>query len=348
TFVDKGNRNLALRPEGTPGVVRAVLQYHLKTPIRLFYIGPMFRYERPQKGRYREFYQLGVEVIGEGLADTEIELISMAQRFFTAIGLSAVVTKINSVGCEVCRPQFRNILKAFLNQNLSNLCEDCKIRAEQNPLRVFDCKEERCQDLYLQAPKITDRLCYECQKHFQQVLEGLAKQNLPFELDKSLVRGLDYYTRTTFEFVPTGSSELGSKDSIGGGGRYDNLIKDFGGPPTPAIGFALGLERILLCLPKPEKWRKLVFVIALDEDAQNEGEVVLSKLRNADIPALKSSQIKTLRAGLGLADNLFCKYVIIIGSNELQKKVYTLKNLQEHTQIEISQDKLIEYLKNNL
>lgn len=348
TFVDKGNRNLALRPEGTPGVVRAVLQYNLKLPIRLFYIGPMFRYERPQKGRYREFYQLGVEIIGEGQPEAELELIDLAMRYFRELKLEAVVTKINSVGCKVCRPQFRNSLKGFLTDNLSKICEDCKVRAEQNPLRVFDCKEDTCQAIYQSAPKITDHLCYECQKHFQTVLEGLSKRKLPFELDKSLVRGLDYYTRTTFEFVPTGASELGSKDSIGGGGRYDNLVKDFGGPQAPAIGFALGLERILLCLPKPERWRPLVFIISLDEKADTEAEGLVHKLRDADIPALKSSQVKTLRAGLGLADTLYCKYVIIIGGDELQKKVYTVKNLVDRSQVEVAQDKLIEYLKATL
>ncbi len=345
SFVDKGNRELSLRPEGTPGVVRAVLQYQLKLPVRLFYIGPMYRYERPQKGRYREFYQLGVETIGEAIPETDIEIIEMGNRFFNNLGLSNVITKINSVGCPICRPKFRNQLKMFLDKNLSDICEDCKVRAEQNPLRVFDCKEEKCQDIYRDAPKITDNLCFDCQNHFQVVLNELAERKIPFELNKMMVRGLDYYTRTTFEFVLTDSKELGSQDSLGGGGRYDNLVEDFGGPKTPAIGFALGLERIMLALGAPTSIKKLVYIIPLDSNAYQHGKQLVSTLRNANVSAMLNNPDKNLRAGLGTADTLSCNYVIIIGSNEMNKKVYTLKDLVKRTQQEIPQDKIIETLK---
>jgi histidyl-tRNA synthetase len=344
-FVDKGNRQLTLRPEGTPGVVRAFLQYNLKLPQRLFYIGPMFRYERPQKGRYREFYQLGVEVLGESWAETDVELVEMALHFFKNIGLNEILVKINSVGCSLCRPKFRNHLKEFLEKKLNLLCADCQVRTEQNPLRVFDCKEASCREIYEEAPKITDYLCTDCERHFQKVLEGLSEIRIPFELDKTLVRGLDYYTKTTFEFIPTIKTELGSQDSIGGGGRYDNLVEDFGGSKTPAIGFALGLERILLCLSTPSQWRALFFILPLDEESFKHGKELIRKLRAEEIPALLSGPVKNLRTGLSVANTLFYKYVIIIGGNELKRGIYTVKNLQTYTQIEISQKEGLERLK---
>lgn len=344
TFTDKGNRELALRPEGTPGVVRAVLQNKLKTPVRLFYIGQMFRYERPQKGRYREFFQLGIEAIGIAEPEIDVEIIEMGMRFFNQINLSDVIVKVNSVGCPICRPKFRVQLRLFLDKNIENICDDCKTRVEQNPLRVFDCKLEKCQQIYQDAPKISDHLCYDCQNHFQVVLKELSDRKIPFELDKMMVRGLDYYTRTAFEFVPTGSSELGSQDNLGGGGRYDNLIEDFGGAKTPAIGFALGLDRILLCLGNNITSRKLIYIIALDGTAYKQGKQLLDTLRNSNIPALLNPPDKNLRAALGIADNLSCEYVIIIGANELQKKVYTVKHLTQRTQQEIPQDKIMEIL----
>ncbi len=345
TFTDKGNRELTLRPEGTPGVVRAFLQNKLKPPQRLFYIGPMFRYERPQKGRYREFFQLGAEVFGEAQPETDVELIEMAMRFFNEINLNDIIIKINSVGCAVCRPPFRTQLKLFLDKELDKICPDCKVRAEQNPLRVFDCKTESCQKIYEVAPKITDHLCYDCEQHFQVVLKELNHRQLPFELNKMMVRGLDYYTRTTFEFVPSQEEELGSQDSVGGGGRYDNLIEDFGGAKTPAVGFALGLDRILICLGNNIKIQKPIYIIALDQSVENHAKQLLTILRNANIPALLNQRDKNLRAALGVANNLGCHYVIIIGDNEIENKVYTLKNLVDRTQQQIAQDKTVEELK---
>jgi histidyl-tRNA synthetase len=342
-FVDKGGRDIALRPEGTPGVVRAVLQYNLKLPVRLFYVGPMYRYERPQKGRYREFYQLGVEAIGDAGPDIDVEIIEMGSKFFTSLGLTDIITTVNSVGCAVCRPKYRTNLSMFLDKIKDKICDDCKVRAERNPLRIFDCKEATCQELYLNAPKMADYLCFDCQNHFQSVLNELVERKIPFELNKMMVRGLDYYTRTAFEFVSAGK-ELGAQDSLGGGGRYDNMVEDFGGPKTPAIGFALGLERILLALGIPSPIRKMVYIVSLDAETQKQGKQLLSSLRNADIPALMNAPDKNLRAALGVADNLSCEYVIIIGSEEMKKQVYTLKNLVERTQQEIPQDKIIETL----
>jgi len=349
TFTDKGNREMALRPEGTPGVVRAVLQYKLKLPVRLFYSGPMFRYEKPQKGRYREFYQLGVESIGEPNPDIDVEIIEMGLRFFNNAGLPEVIARVNSVGCMACRPKHRIELSMFLSDHQSEICDDCKTRSEQNPLRVFDCKEATCQNLYINAPKIMDFLCYDCQQHFQVVLSELAEQKVPFELNKMMVRGLDYYTRTAFEFVLPGgklSNEalLGAQDSLGGGGRYDNLVEDFGGAKTPAIGFALGVERILMCLEMPKQTRKTIYIIPLDAETWKQGRKLLTALRSTNIPALINPADKNLRTGLGYADNLACEYVIIIGANEMQKNVYTLKNLVKRTQEEIPQDKIIEVL----
>ena len=332
-----------MRPEGTPGIIRTVLQYNLKLPVRMFYIGPMFRYERPQKGRYREFYQLGVEAVGEAGPDIDVEIIEMGARFFTGLGLKDVITKVNSVGCTICRPKHRTELSLFLERNKAKICDDCKGRAERNPLRIFDCKEATCQELYINAPKIADYLCFDCQQHFQSVLNELVERKIPFELNKMMVRGLDYYTRTAFEFVSS-NSDLGAQDSLGGGGRYDNLVEDFGGPKTPAIGFALGLERIMLALGNPVPIRKAVYIIPLDPSIQKQGKELLKLLRNANIPALINNPDKNLRAGLGIADNLACEYVIIIGSEEVKKQIYTVKNLVKRTQQEIPQDQIIEML----
>jgi histidyl-tRNA synthetase len=344
-FIDKGGRDITLRPEGTPGIVRAVLQYNLKLPVRLFYIGPMFRYERPQKGRYREFYQLGVEAVGEPGPNIDVEIIEMGNRFFTNLELKDVITRVNSVGCPICRPKHRTELSLFLERNKDRICNDCKERATRNPLRIFDCKETTCQELYQNAPKIADYLCFDCQNHFQSVLNELVERKIPFELNKMMVRGLDYYTRTAFEFVST-STELGSQDSLGGGGRYDNLVEDFGGPKTPAIGFALGLERILLAMGNHQPIRKLVYIITLDADTQKKGKDLLTLLRNANIPALLNQPDKNLRAGLGIADNLASEYVIIIGSNEMKNNVYTVKNLVKRTQEQVAQDQVVTFLTN--
>jgi len=343
-FIDKGGRDITLRPEGTPGIVRAVLQNNIKLPTRLFYIGPMFRYERPQKGRYREFYQLGIEVLGEAQSETDVEVIEMGINFFKSIALNDIIVSVNSVGCMVCRPKFRTELVFFLNDHREEICDDCKTRTEQNPLRVFDCKEEKCQMLYQNAPKVVDYLCYDCQQHFQAVLKELVERKVPFQLNKMMVRGLDYYTRTTFEFIPTGSDKLGSQDSLGGGGRYDNLVEDFGGAKTPAIGFALGVERILLSLGAPSPARKLVYIVPLDAATREQGKQLLTLLRNAKIPALLNPLDKPLRAALGIADTLGCGYVIIIGAEEMKKNIYTLKNLADRTQEQIPQDKIIEVL----
>lgn len=346
SFTDKGGRDLTLRPEGTPGVVRAFLQNNLKPPLRLFYIGPMFRYEKPQKGRYREFHQLGIEVIGEAHPQTDVEVIEMGLNFFSAVNIKDVVVKVNSVGCVLCRNRFRSDLIFYLNNVQDKICEDCKARLERNPLRVFDCKETTCQELYQSAPKIADYLCYDCQNHFQVVLQELTERNLPFELDKMMVRGLDYYTRTTFEYVPSLSTALGAQDSLGGGGRYDNLIEDFGGPKIPAIGFALGLERILIYLGNPTLPRKnLVYLIPLDGESEKQAKQLLRQLRTSEIPAILNLPDKNLRSGLGIADNLSCEYVIIIGSEELKKQVYTVKQLSTKSQQEVPQDKIIEFFK---
>ncbi|MEO0092580.1 MAG: histidine--tRNA ligase [candidate division WOR-3 bacterium] len=344
SFTDKGGRDLTLRPEGTPGVVRAFLQNNLKPPLRLFYIGPMFRYEKPQKGRYREFYQLGIEVIGEAHPQTDVEVIEMGLNFFSAVNVKDLVVKVNSVGCALCRNRFRSDLIFYLNTVRDKICEDCKARLERNPLRVFDCKETTCQELYQSAPKIADYLCYDCQNHFQIVLQELTERNLPFELDKMMVRGLDYYTRTTFEYVPSLSTALGAQDSLGGGGRYDNLIEDFGGPKIPAIGFALGLERILIYLGNPTLPRKnLVYLIPLDGESEKQAKQLLRQLRTSEIPAILNLPDKNLRSGLGIADNLSCEYVIIIGSEEMKKQVYTVKQLSTKSQQEVPQDKIIEF-----
>ena len=283
TFKDRGDRSITLRPEGTPGVTRALLENSLRLPCRLYYIGPMFRYNRPQKGRYREFYQLGVESFGEASPQVDAEVIALGSEFFRGLGITDCESQVNSVGCRECRTPYHEKLKAYLVERQDRLCADCRVRTVQNPLRVFDCKEASCQALLTDAPRSKDNLCAACAEHFTGVLEGLKLRGVPFVINDRMVRGLDYYSRTAFEYV---SRSIGAQDSLGGGGRYDYMVEDFGGPPTPAIGFALGEERALLAAqgcaaPEPQ----LVFVVALSENERPSGIALLNELRAGGISA---------------------------------------------------------------
>ncbi|MEO0078088.1 MAG: histidine--tRNA ligase, partial [candidate division WOR-3 bacterium] len=245
-FTDRSDRDLTLRPEGTPGVVRAVLENRFRIPCRLYYVGPFFRYSRPQKGRYREFHQLGVEALGEAAPETDAEVIFIGAEFFRRVGIADCTVQLNTIGCRTCRPEFRTLLVEFLNAKQDRLCAECQTRTDINPLRVFDCKSESCQAVLEHAPKPREHVCHRCAEHFIGVQQGLERRGLAFTINDRLVRGLDYYNRTTFEYT---SNALGAQDSLGGGGRYDYLVAQFGGPDTAAVGFALGLERTMLALP---------------------------------------------------------------------------------------------------
>ncbi|OYD15629.1 histidine--tRNA ligase [candidate division WOR-3 bacterium JGI_Cruoil_03_51_56] len=339
TFKDRADRSLTLRPEGTGGVVRAVLENRLRIPCRLYYLGPYFRYGRPQKGRFREFFQLGVEALGEASPLVDAETILFGDEFFRELGISDCITRLNSIGCRNCRPAYQHKLVEFLSSHKDRLCSECQLRLKHNPLRVFDCKQEQCQAVLKDAPKPGDYLCPECSRHFKAVQASLDKQGLRYELNGRLVRGLDYYNRTTFEFV---SSKLGAQDSIGGGGRYDYLVEDFGGPQTPAIGLAIGLERTMLAMGEKEQARRrLAFVVWMGDAELDEAQKVLARLRAQGIPAQMDYDAHRMKHQFKSADAAGASCCVIIGADELAKGVYSLKDLTTGRQIQVPVSELI-------
>ncbi len=323
-FTDRKGRRLALRPEGTAGVVRAYIQnrlYALRPYHKLFYEGPMFRYERPQAGRYRQFHQIGVEVFGVAEPHADAELLRLADDILKALGISATL-EINSLGCKVCRPAYREALVEYLHVVANHLCDVCMDRKDRNPLRVLDCKVETCQEAVKEAPKMVDFLCDECRDHYARLKEYLSELGVSFRENYNLVRGLDYYTRTVFEAV---SDELGV--AVIAGGRYDYLVEEFGGPPTPALGFAVGVERLMLLVDEPPKDYELYFVIPF-------GDVHSYALKVADILRRKGKVVELsyrkggLRKQLELANKLSADYAVIIGEDEMREGVVSLKDMR--------------------
>lgn len=337
TFTDRGERSLTLRPENTASVVRSYLQnklYAADALVKLFYIGSMFRYDRPQAGRYREFHQFGVEALGEENPAVDAEIIVLAVEFLRALGLQELKLHLNSVGCPKCRPVYRERLQEFFRSHLKELCTDCRSRFERNPLRLLDCKNEHCHALAEGAPRITDCLCDECRTHFAEVQSYLTAAGIPFELDANLVRGLDYYTKTAFEVKYT---PLGAQSAVAGGGRYDGLVEEVGGPPTPGIGFAVGLERVLLALEKqellPEEPEAVdVFVVALGEAAQIPAFKLLHELRVAKLSAAMDFAGRSMKAQMKQANKKNARFVAILGEDEVKEASALLKDMKTSEQ----------------
>lgn len=337
TFTDRGERSLTLRPENTASVVRSYLQnklYAADALVKLFYIGSMFRYDRPQAGRYREFHQFGVEALGEENPAVDAEIIVLAVEFLRALGLQELKLHLNSVGCPKCRPVYRERLQEFFRPHLEELCTDCRSRFERNPLRLLDCKNEHCHALAEGAPRITDCLCDECRVHFTEVQSYLTAAGIPFELDANLVRGLDYYTKTAFELKYT---PLGAQSAVAGGGRYDGLVEEVGGPPTPGIGFAVGLERVLLALEKqellPEEPEAVdVFVVALGEAAQIPAFKLLHELRAAKLSAAMDFAGRSMKAQMKQANKKNARFVAILGEDEVKEASALLKDMKTSEQ----------------
>ncbi len=349
TFEDKGGRSLTLRPEGTASVVRSFIEnkmWNNPLPVKLYYIGPMFRYERPQSGRYREFWQMGAEALGSDDPFLDVEMIILLMDYFRSLKLNKLELKINSMGCSKCQPAYTGDLKKFIEPNLEKICKQCQKRYEKNPLRIFDCKNKECQKIYGDAPKLTDYLCQECKMHFDQVKDALTENNEDFEVDKSLVRGFDYYTKTTFEIC---SPVLGAQNAIGGGGRYDGLIESYGGPPNPGIGFALGIERMILAMqaeermPGPKRIND-VFVVSVDKDSKPEVFKLLMELRRSGISAEMDFAERSLRSQMKQADKKKAEYALILGPDEIKSGVCTIKDLINGTQENIKRNKVLEYL----
>jgi len=349
-FEDKSGQELALRAEGTAPVCRAYLEhglFNLPQPVKLYYIGPAFRYERPQSGRYRQHHQFGFEALGEADAALDAEVIEMARHFFSSLGLSQFIIQLNSIGCKLCRPGYLEVLKQHYSGYTDRLCPDCKVRLVKNPLRLLDCKKTHCQEIAKTAPKITDYLCRECQLHFQSVQKYLGLMGIPFQLNPRLVRGLDYYTRTVFEVEPR---ENGGQTTLGGGGRYDNLIEELGGKPTPAVGFATGVERIILNLKKqqvdiPALPRPDVFIAYLQGEAKTEALKLASELRKAGIAVIMATGDKSLRGQMRQADSLDIAYALILGEQEVSKRNVMLRDMRSGEQKTIPSAEIARFLK---
>jgi histidyl-tRNA synthetase len=332
TFEDRGGSSLTLRPEGTAPICRAYLEHGLKNrpqPVKLYYIASIFRYERPQAGRYRQHHQFGYEAIGDGDPALDGEVIDMAWQFFKSVKLNRLSLQLNSIGCKKCRPDFVAALKSYYTSHTQELCPDCRQRLARNPLRLLDCKNDSCRQIAGSAPKSTDFLCPECAEHFRQLKRYLELLGLPFVVNNQLVRGLDYYTRTVFEIQPQGG---GAQSTLAGGGRYDDLIEELGGQPTPALGFAAGMERIILNLKKqqvevPPLPRPPVFIAYIGEEAKNEAVRLAASLRRGDIGVIQALGDKSLKAQLRQANNLGAGFAVIIGEEELANGTVIVRDM---------------------
>ncbi len=349
TFKDKGGRSLTLRPEGTAPVVRAYLEHKFPQEDqfqKFYYMGPMFRYERPQKGRYRQFHQIGVEVFGPSHPMMDVEVIAIQWRLFRELGIDDIKVKINSLGCPVCRPAYREELVSYLKENRERLCQTCQKRLERNPLRVLDCKNEGCQRVVREGPVIPDYLCDDCREHFEKVKRGLDLLGIDYEVDPFLVRGLDYYTRTVFEFVHSG---LGAQNTVSAGGRYDNLVRELGGPDVAGIGFALGVERLVLILTDKglHKEEKPLYFIPLGEEAIAEGAALMEKLRDTGIPVLWTGKTGSVKAQLRQANKKGAEKVLLLGEDELQRKVIKIKDMVKGEEKEVTWENLLDFLQSS-
>ncbi len=334
TFPDRNGSSLTMRPEGTAPVLRAYIEnglYAVKPVQKLYTIGPMFRHERPQKGRLRQFHQMSVEVLGTDKPWLDADVMAMAWQILRELGLTASL-EINSLGCKACRPSFNKALLDFLDQ-AQGLCDDCLRRRQTNPLRVLDCKSSNCQEQYAQAPSILDFLCDGCRDHFTTVKEGLELLSVPYKVNSFMVRGLDYYTRTTFELV---TSDLGAQSAVGAGGRYDGLVKQLGGPDVPGIGFALGVERLVLLLDQLGKGGSRphvdLFIAALGSQAQEKAFVLTNILRANGLSVAMDLMDRSLKNQMKQAGKAGARYALILGEQELENGEAVLRNMETHDQ----------------
>ena len=346
TFTDKGGTSLTLRPEGTAPVMRSFIEHklHAQDPVaKLYYLGPMFRYERPQKGRYRQFHQIGVEALGVEDPKIDAQILAMLCHYFEAVGIDNVELHINSLGCRECRPGYRQTLVDYLDAHIEVLCSDCQRRYRTNPLRVLDCKVPACKEATAMAPSVLEHLCASCEDHFTQVKSYLTELDLSFAVNDRMVRGLDYYTKTTFEMV---TSSLGAQNAVAAGGRYDGLVAELGGPPMAGIGFAMGVERLVLMkgetpLPAP---RPQLFLAAMGEEASRRAFLLMSALQRRGIHAEMEYAGKSLKAQMRRAGKLQARFVLILGEEELARQVAPLRDMDAGTQQELPLEGLADRL----
>jgi len=348
TFTDKGGRSITLRPEYTPSVARAIVEHRLDllgTPMRYYYIGPMFRYDKPQKGRYRQFHQVDIEIFGEKDPAVDAEIVEMADALLRRLGVRGTEILVNSVGCRACRPAYGRDLKAKAESVRDKLCDDCRRKIETNPLRIFDCKVESCRAEARNFPKITDYLCEECREHYARFRGHLALLGVAHRPEPNLVRGLDYYTKTIFEIV---TGEGGQQNAVLGGGRYDDMMKDFGGPDICGTGFAMGVERLIALLDfKPEK-RKFVYVIHVGEEAKKRAVVAAKELRAAGIEALLEFGARGFKSQFARANKLGSGWVLIIGEDEIRSGLYKFKDMATGEQRDVRPEGVVDLLRPHL
>lgn len=333
TFDDKGGRSITLRPEGTAGAVRSYLENGLcneALPQKVCYVGPFFRYEKPQAGRLREFHQFGIECFGTASPLADAEMISLASRIFDELGIQELSLEINSIGCPTCRAEYHKALKEYFSSRKDELCPTCQDRLERNPMRILDCKSPVCSEIAKDAPVVTDYLCDECRTHFDSVQKYLNAMNIAYTINPKIVRGLDYYTKTVFEFV---SNAIGSQGTVAGGGRYDGLVDELGGQKTPSLGFAMGLERLQLVMDAqgcayPEPSTPDLFIVAMGEKAQLKAIEIAKDMRAEGYCALYDLNQRSLRAQMKYADKLRAKFNVVIGDNEVEQGTAKLKNMK--------------------
>ena len=351
TFEDKGGRSITLKPEGTAGVARAFIENSLYAgaqPTKMYYITPVFRYERPQAGRLREHHQFGVEYYGSDSPYADVEVMMIAKTFFDRLGIKKLQLNINSIGCRKCRKDYNEALKEYLRSELDKMCPTCRERFEKNPLRILDCKEEGCKAITAGAPVILDYLCDDCRAHHESVCAQLTKLGIDFKVNPHIVRGLDYYTRTVFEFI---SSDIGAQGTVSGGGRYNDLIEDVGGKPCPAVGFGMGLERLILTmealgLPFGEANVPDVYIAPLCDEAKDEAMLIANTLRSAGISADTDLLGRSFKAQLKYVNKTGARYMIVIGTDEMASGEYQVKNLLSGASEQVRKEDLTAYLTN--
>ncbi len=344
TFLDKGGRSITLRPEGTASVVRSFLQnsiYAQPMPMKAFYNVPCFRYENKHKGRLREFHQFGIEAFGAKNPSIDAEVVSLAVTFLKRVGLSDLSVHINSIGCPECRKKYNEALKEYLRPKLEKLCDTCKERFERNPLRIIDCKSEICQKEVAGAPSLLDYVCDECKEHFEAFKKNLELLGISYEIDDGIVRGLDYYTKTVFEIIS-------GPFTVCGGGRYDGLVEELGGDHTPAIGFGLGIERLLIRLDElgvkiPKKNKIDLYVVPLGERAYEYAQKLVYELRKAKINTETDHIGRGLKPQMKYADKIGAQNTLVLGDNEIDSGIFKIKNMQTGEQTEVAADKIIDY-----
>lgn len=346
TFDDKGGRSITLRPEGTAGAVRSYLENGLcneALPQKVCYLISCYRYEKPQAGRLREFHQFGVECFGSASPLADAEIIALAKSLFDTLGVKDLSLEINSIGCPTCRAEYHKALKKYFSSRKDELCDTCKSRLDRNPMRILDCKSPICHEIAEGAPVVIDYLCDECKEHFENVQKYLKAQNIEYTINPQIVRGLDYYTKTVFEFV---SNSIGAQGTVCGGGRYDGLVEELGGQHTPSLGFAMGIERLMLLMEAqgcefPDAEKPDLFIVALGEKATLKAVEIAKDMREEGFSALLDLNQRSVRAQMKYADKLGAKFNVVIGDNEVEAKTAKLKNMQTGEETGINLDTFV-------